>query len=280
LVDDAEPNVLMAAPAPVLDDADLDGLVDLQEKILATNSANPDSDGDGYDDLVELARGSDPNSAASMPGQHIVHVGMTAREENGVVTLVSALYVAHGQFPLFGYSLGVSVDGVQWTIPVNTLLSASTIQLYPNLDATGWVVVLETAVPQAYIVSHGYLGVYSLISDGSQGAQKTAAVLNLFAVAGEVTAFGPPPSTMQGVSGGSIYQPLGRGEDLPASTWEEGEVCYQYTEVVGTDGSSVILDVENAYCAELDSYCNSSHCAGGIGVQVKVLDAGALAGGG
>jgi hypothetical protein len=271
--------VLMALATETPADYDEDGLSDLQESILHTNAVSPDTDGDGYDDLVELARGSDPTNAVGIPGPQTVHVGMAASEENGFVKVVSAVYASHAQFPAFGFKLGVSFGGVEALLPTNTLLSASQLRLFPAIDATGWIIVLETPVPKAFIVEHGYLGTFALVSEKDSSAPHAAAVLNLFAIDGEVASFGPAPASM-GTSGGSIYQPLGRGEDLPKATWEGGLVCYQYTEIIGTDGSSVILDVEDASCQPLDSSCNAVRCQGGIGTQIKVLDAGALAGGG
>ena len=87
----------------------------------------------------------------------------------------------------------------------------------------------------------------------------------------------PSPSSLQGGSG-SVYQPLGRGEDLPTS-WEPNKVCWQMTSQVGVEGSSVVLGVEDASCEDLDSYCHVTACQAAIGGTVKVLDAGALAGG-
>jgi hypothetical protein len=42
----------------------------------------------------------------------------------------------------------------------------------------------------------------------------------------------------------------------------------------------VILEIEDAACKPLSTKCSSSACQAGIGTTVKVLDAGALAGGG
>ncbi|MCP5534314.1 MAG: PQQ-dependent sugar dehydrogenase [Akkermansiaceae bacterium] len=49
-------------------DADLDGVANLQEHDLKLDPQERDSDGDGYDDGIELAAGSNPADAASFPG--------------------------------------------------------------------------------------------------------------------------------------------------------------------------------------------------------------------
>lgn len=53
-------------------DHDLDGLTDEGEKqIYHTDSNNPDSDGDGFNDGVEAVSGTDPTDAQSFPGKPI-----------------------------------------------------------------------------------------------------------------------------------------------------------------------------------------------------------------
>ncbi|MBN2151147.1 MAG: right-handed parallel beta-helix repeat-containing protein [Candidatus Lokiarchaeota archaeon] len=57
--------------SPLVDDAsgdlDNDGLSNLQEYLLRTRADNPDTDGDGFSDKVELDWGTDPRSAYSSP---------------------------------------------------------------------------------------------------------------------------------------------------------------------------------------------------------------------
>jgi len=56
---------------PFLQDTDGDGLLDGEEvNIYFTNPLLKDSDKDGYNDNVEVAAGSDPNSATSIPGSN------------------------------------------------------------------------------------------------------------------------------------------------------------------------------------------------------------------
>jgi len=68
--------VRLIAGAPVVD-ADLDGLPDAIEtgtgtfvdsSDTGTNANNPDTDGDGFNDGVEVAKGTDPNDINSLPG--------------------------------------------------------------------------------------------------------------------------------------------------------------------------------------------------------------------
>ena len=58
-----------------------------------TNPALADTDGDGFDDGVEVAAGSDPNSAASIPGV----VPIPALGPLPSMLLVGALAIAAGR---------------------------------------------------------------------------------------------------------------------------------------------------------------------------------------
>src|SRR6266567_3674295 len=50
-------------------DSDCDGLTNTEEKLYGTDPTNPDTDGDGYSDGVEVKSGYDPLKAA--PGDRI-----------------------------------------------------------------------------------------------------------------------------------------------------------------------------------------------------------------
>jgi hypothetical protein len=267
--------VLLAMPDPTSEDVDQDGLVAHQEEVLWSSDANPDTDGDGVDDLVELAQGSDLLTAVSMPAPQLLNVGMASRSDGGVITVLSAIYTSAGQFSGFGYHLGVSFAGALFELPPSVFLPASTLALHAY--GAGWIIVLETKVPEAFLKAYGYLGFYSTVSLSGTAVPHAAAVVNLFDFGGSAVQLVPAPPDC---FGGSIYKPLPRGEDLPASSWTDDEICHQLTSVVGTDGASVVLDVEDASCISMSSKCNGSSCQAGVGGTIKVLDAGALAGGG
>jgi hypothetical protein len=271
---------LLAAPAPAdpqQQDLDHDGLIAHQEAILCSLDTKPDTDGDSFDDLVELARGTDLTNAVSIPVPEALNVGMTARSDEGMITLVTAVFVHNAQFPNFYFHFGISVAGVVVELPASFFMASSTLGLYPGMDPSGWVIVLETKVPEVFLQAYGYLGFYSTVQLPGSDDPSAAAVVNLFEADGYAMSLEPTPPGF--TPGGSIYKPLPRGEDLPAS-WGENQVCWQLTGAIGTDGSSVILEIEDAACKPLSTKCSSSACQAGIGTTVKVLDAGALAGGG
>jgi len=63
------------------DDDDDDGLSDSQESLLGTNPLVADTDGDGFDDGVEVAAGADPNDPDDFPsgGEPVPMSGLTGR---------------------------------------------------------------------------------------------------------------------------------------------------------------------------------------------------------
>ncbi len=72
---------------PVVDDSwadpDLDGLSNLEEYEHGTDPLAQDSDGDGYNDGEEIAAGSDPLDAASMPPRNILYLPLLLRASAG-----------------------------------------------------------------------------------------------------------------------------------------------------------------------------------------------------
>ena len=121
------PGLLEAAGAGTGEDPDRDGLVTLQEKILGTNPQLADSDGDGYGDLEELARGSHPALDQNVPTNAPVGIGVFARVERGVVTVSSAVYVASGSFSAVNYKFGAVYEGRVIHIPTSAYMKATTV---------------------------------------------------------------------------------------------------------------------------------------------------------
>ncbi|MEM7305207.1 MAG: hypothetical protein AAF682_00985 [Planctomycetota bacterium] len=279
--EDPAEKVLLAWDDPMTTDLDGDGLVAHQEAILGTLDTTPDSDGDFVDDLVEFARGSNPLDANSIPTVQAVSVGVSGRTDQGVLTLVSAIYASDAQFPGFGFEMGISWQGVVLPINTNLVLSASTITINASADPTGWIILLETPIPESMVQATGYMGLYSVVTETNPAdpldPEIVAGVLNAFDIDGDTAALMASPPSVQGGTG-SVYEPLGRGEDLP-STWQPDKICWQLTNQVGIDGASVTLSVEDAACQDLDSYCHTTSCQNSISTEVTVLDAGALAGG-
>ena len=61
-------------------DADSDGLPDSWEEILKTDPKNPDTDGDGYKDGVEVANGFDPLSPNPIKKEKLIKVSLNEQK--------------------------------------------------------------------------------------------------------------------------------------------------------------------------------------------------------
>jgi predicted nucleotidyltransferase len=68
----------------IFQDSDQDGLANEEEKAYGTDPFNPDTDGDGYSDWIEIQSGYDPLKPA--PGDKIVNQNETQQEVAGTST--------------------------------------------------------------------------------------------------------------------------------------------------------------------------------------------------
>ena len=97
---DQGPRFDSTGPCDASNDADGDGLPDVEEMAIGTHLLNPDSDGDGFSDAEEVAAGSDPNDADSMPGGGAAVTAVPA--VSGWAPLLLAGFVIVGALVLVG----------------------------------------------------------------------------------------------------------------------------------------------------------------------------------
>ncbi len=79
-------------------DLDNDGLTNLQESQHDTNPNNPDSDGDDFNDGIEVAQGTDPNDPNSFPAgvnETPTAIPTLSIWSLGVFILILMLFVAY-----------------------------------------------------------------------------------------------------------------------------------------------------------------------------------------
>jgi hypothetical protein len=257
---------------------DGDGLRDPQEAVLGTLVSASDSDGDGYRDAEELARGTDPLNPGMAPLAPWSSVGMTARSRDGVITLVSVLFVHDTSFLSVRFELGVVVEGVAIRLPPWTYAGISTYAIRAAHNPADTLIVMETPVPVAILTALGSLSIYAKTVDlnAPVGHQVALAAVNLVSFSGVPVLIEPGPGFQQG--GGLVYRPIAPGDEVP-STWSGGQVCYQSANPVGASGSSVVMEIEAASCQPMDSYCSASDCGAAVGGTIRIVDPGALIGG-
>lgn len=270
---------LAAHSGPFGPDADCDKLCDYQEEVLGTNPTLSDTDIDAWSDLEELARGSDPKDPWNVPQADEHHLGMIARDQNGVTTVSTLIYVPSGQIPNVRFEMGIVLGGVKIPLPGAAYLPSTVVRLSAVRSGV-LVVMVETSIPSSWIQTLGTLSVYSLIADPlNPGVALTADALNLFDFGGVITMAelgGNGGSTAP--PGGLIYTPLQAGEDLP-TTFNPGQLCYQITEPMGIAGVSLLEQVAASSCEPAESYCSPGECSAAVGQTIEIVDPALLLGG-
>jgi hypothetical protein len=257
-------------------DYDLDGVADGQEWVLATLPDNVDTDGDGYQDLEELARKSDPLLPASIPLAGPLSVGMYAYTEAGRLNLHTAIYVDGGDTTNLCFQLGLVLKNAP-VVVAQSIYGPTTKAFYGSpADPTDKILVLEMPIPESLVLAIGKVSFYSRV-DRLGTAEKALDVTNLLVdpTVG-IIRIEPAPLMVQGGKG-VVYRPLGTGSAPSTST--TGQICWQRTSVVGTVGSSLVYEVEQASCEDFDSNCSPSGCAASVGGTITLPSPGGLLGG-
>ena len=262
-------------------DYDQDGLVEAQEIVLGTMPGEADSDGDGYPDLEEIARKSDPLDRASIPGPGDYGLGMYAHVHNDLLMMGIAIYAKGGDFGGLDFEMGVLINGVKLEV---TPITYSTYSVWhvnrSTKDPNDRVLVVNMPLSDSFVHRWGQFTVYSKIEDPSDPGTNPPSgdVTTMVASGSVISRVEDAPGQVVGGTG-VIYRPLTPDASLPAS-WTGGQVCWQNTSAVGTDGTSVMYEITQASCESLDSSCNPSGCTAQVGTGIEIPDPGILIGGG
>jgi len=272
-------HALSATGSPDVDDLDMDGLSDVQELVLGTQPDEADSDGDGYNDLEEIARNSDPRDALSVPQPAEFSMALTASQTGTTVTMLATMFSEQSKAGDLRLELGVVYQGQMLPIRPRSFGTphAFRAQSSPNSRLT----VVQFPIPAALVRRVGQVNVVSVLRDAVGNAEPVVSILPLVNFSGITMQVVQTPAMLSVTGGrpaGIIYRPLAGGNSLP-STWSGGEVCFQRTAAVGTNGVSVVHEVESAGCLPMDTYCSSGNCAAGVGRNIELPDPAALAGG-
>lgn len=280
----AERPSLEASPAALTGtDSDGDHLSDYQEEVLGTSPISADTDGDSWMDLEELARGTDPTDPWSFPVGLEASIGLIGRDEDGVTTISSLVFLPGGQLSGLRFEIGIVLGGVPIPLPGGAYMPSTCVEVVP-LASGDVVVVVETSVASSLIVGLGNLALYSLVEDAAfAGNPVRADVLNLFEFSGVIMEAEPPEDSGSSAptswgSGGLVYRPLRSGEDLPTS-FQSGELCFQVTDPIGITGVSIVQEVQGSACEPSESYCSPADCSAAVGRVIEIVDPVLLIGG-
>lgn len=281
LVSTEEPR-LAAATNYGRSDMDRDGLTDLQELILGTMPGRKDTDQDGYSDLEELARGSDMKSRLFMPQPQELGLGMCASQENGYISIVTAVYVS-GLVPDTSgiqFGLGIVYHGKRILISPDKQISRAF--LYKGHTAGDSLAVIEMGISQDLLKRLGQVNVFTYLHGTGIGAPEPAVAIlpikDFSGIAVSIQERVAPLSSGGGGATGVVYRPLAADDQIPSS-WNSGEICFQATSAVGINGVSVVSEINAADCLPMDTYCSPGDCAATIGTALEMPDPAALAGG-
>lgn len=278
-----EPVHVHALTCSTADDSDGDGLPDALELKLGTTADVVDSDGDGYWDGEEVARGSHPTRANSIPAPGAVALNIDAFQSDGQIHALTAVYFEDGDLRRHTFNVGMLVGDVPTQMPLERFRGAQPIVVLPGHDPSSRIVLVDPVLPTASISFTGSLSFFATLA--AQGQYVAADAVNLTLVDGEIfehVVLGyhtglPDPQPNVGMGVGGVYKPLGSGSQTSNST--QGEICAQTTVIVGVIGSVITQEVVAADCvAGWDAYC-SRGCAHTVGSTIKVIDPATLLGG-
>lgn len=260
-------------------DSDQDGLADSQEYLLGTDADKRDTDGDGYHDLEEVARGSFPTDAGSIPGSDPIAVAQYSYQEFGFLKLHTAMYVADSEVDGLDFQFGLIIDGVPLPVSQVTLVRNSRSFQYKLLnDPNDSLLVLEMAIPEHLAQRQSVIHTYARLKDFSASQRPPAIDTSTFYDQnGYLVSAEPPPPWFQGGQG--LIMSSISGPSNPPGNANGGEVCWQSIGAVGSSGSTIIYEVTSASCEDFDSYCDASACTASAGSTVELPDPGSLVGG-
>jgi len=269
----------LAASGSIAPDTDGDGLVDAQEEVLGTFIDLADSDQDGFSDLEEVARASDPLDAGSLPGSAELSIGLTVRADNGIITLVAPIYAPVGSFGNIDLELGVVFpDGTPYALQPSLYLPVLSGGVFAPQSPSHKVLLLEMPVPQGLVSGLGSLSLYGKVDDPDLALGASASAVNLVDFSGVPVLAQVAPPSGAAFSPGIIYAPIVPDEDVPPS-WSSGEICWQQASAVGMVGSSTAYEVTVGICTSSDTFCSGPDCSGLVGTSVLLTDPATLLGG-
>lgn len=288
--------------APTHADVDGDGLVHAQEVVLGTEPTTHDSDRDGFSDLEELTRKSSPLVAGSRPdASKRMSVGMTVHAQNNGVHVLVGVFMSDMDLRSKQVQIGLLAHGQLVTLSNAYLAAHANLTYHAASVGSGCIALIDLTLDPSLVHGAGQLVVWAKARvPGTLGATSADSV-HLMSIGGLVVYVMPLPGTLQASlkskessgSTASIYVPLvptpggggaggngsGSGSGGVPATWEPGQVCFQRSSPVATDGATVTNEVIESGCtAGWDGFCPPS-CSSSVGSTYRTVDPLTLIGG-
>lgn len=275
-------------------DFDLDGLSNDAEFALGTSETLADSDGDGFDDLEEFARHSDPNSASSTPLPGDLGLNISACGTDAGMRLQIATYFTDGKLENKVFQVGAVINGEVRFLP--WVLQQQGVEVTRRASASGDdLVLIEVPFSESTIHQLGEISIFTVLSLDGSPTFAAAAGIDVASHEGILMLIQPAfderienaaeqasendPFASQGPSAGSIYRPIPSGGGELPNSWNPGEICYQATIEVSHDAGVVTHEVMAADCIPgWDSHCRSD-CSSSVGEVFQTFDPLGLVGG-
>jgi hypothetical protein len=196
--------------------------------------------------------------------------------------MLATIYAGASKVGSLRLELGVVYNGQVLRFSPQTFGPARGFREQPHTSGAR-LTVLEFPMPVALVRRVGLVNMVSILRDlSATPAEPVVSSMPLVNFSGIVVSAEQTPamlnSTGSGRPAGIVYRPLAGDDQIP-STWNGGEICFQRTAAVGTNGVSIVHEVEAADCLPMDTYCSPVNCQAGVGRAIDIPDPAALLGG-
>src|SRR5262249_13784020 len=141
------------------------------------------SDGDGYSDLEERARGSDPLDATSIPEPSDFALGTCASQENGFVTTLSIVYAKTAVIPTLDLRFGLVYHGRAFLLSPDkvTYLRGS---IYSGHDPDESLAAIEVGIPMELLQRFGQVNFFCRLKSSIPGSDVVVGILPIASFSG------------------------------------------------------------------------------------------------
>lgn len=277
-------------------DQDGDGLSDREEGILQTSPIMADTDGDGFSDLEEFARGTSRLLPTAALADDALAIGVSVCDRAGQFEVVLALYLPDANLRNKEFSMGLVAGRRVVELNRDQVLAGASIALHPAATSEALLAIVRVPFNPQVVHAVGGLSLYATVGHAGTGLVSASGSIRLIGIDGvamlclpDPFAVPPPPppngvsiapqtGASTGANGGTIFVPLTFDND-PPTLWSPGQICYQKSSPVGTNGLLITHEVVRADCMDnWDAFCPPT-CSASVGSTFEDVDPLALLGG-